>query len=60
MREAKNPSRIATRRYSKGKSYYESAVKSQLRKKGTTLKSSAALPSNREYHRNYSKKARGA
>ena len=59
MFEARNPSRNASRRYIKGKSYYESAVKFQIRKKGTTLKSSAALPSNRAYHRDYSKKHRG-
>jgi hypothetical protein len=58
MFEARNPDRKATRRYAKGKSYYESAVKFQMRKKGGTLKSSAALPSNREYHRNYSRKLR--
>lgn len=58
MFEARNPSRNASRRYVKGKSYYESAVKFQLRKKGTTLKSSAALPTNRAYHRDYSKRYR--
>ena len=60
MKEARNSARGATRRYIKGTSYYDAAVKFQMRKKGTTLKSSAALSSNREYHRNYSKKSRGA
>lgn len=58
MFEAKNSGRNATRRYAKIKSYHESAIKFQMRKKTPTLKSSAALPSNREYHKNYSKKYR--
>jgi hypothetical protein len=58
MFEARNSSRNATRRYAKVKSYYDSAIKFQMRKKTPTLKSSASLPSNKEYHRNYSKKYR--
>lgn len=58
MKEASNPNRSATRRYAKASSFYQSAVKFQLRRKGTTLASSPKLPTNREYHKNYSRKAR--
>lgn len=48
-----------SRRYKKVKSYYETAVKFNLRRKGTTLASSPKLPTNRAYHSKYSKRARG-
>lgn len=58
MREAKNNG-DGSRRYKKVKSYFETAVKFNLRRKGTTLASSPKLPSNRAYHRSYSRRARG-
>lgn len=58
MREAANSNRSAVRRYAKGASYYQTAVTKQVRRKGTTLASSPKLPTNRAYHRNYSRKYR--
>lgn len=58
MKEAANSSRSAVRRYAKGASYYQTAVTKQVRRKGTTLASSPALPANRAYHKNYSRKYR--
>jgi hypothetical protein len=58
MFEASNSRHSATRRYQKVKSYYESAIKGEIRKKSHTLKSSARLPTNKEYHKSYSSKYR--
>ena len=57
MKEARGKG-AGVRRYQKASSYYGTAVKFNLRRKGTTLASSPKLPTNKEYHKTYSRKAR--
>lgn len=58
MREAKGHG-DGSRRYKKVKSYFETAVKFNLRRKGTTLASSPKLPKWKAYKRSHSARNRG-